>query len=387
MSRKTLVFFGSVMILSIMISSAVAGEPGTLKPEGKAYFYYLHDASEYDGQSNSFDLGRMYIGAKYFVDEDFTIRYLTDIGHESGGGKFEVFAKYAYLDWKMTDKLNVVMGLQGTNNWSAPEKAWGYRQIRYSTTESFGKFWGGPASDYKDYLTAWAADATATPAEQAAAAQNAANFAIAKRSKMGSSADLGISLKYKPSSKTYVNVMVRNGLGYKKVEDDMYKNFQFRTGTYLMDKAVHVSAMVEVEPWKGVDEDGAATGYMNLQWDFLVDYSKKDVFSIGVAAGSKTFAGIEEITASSIGVFGDAFIIPGKLKALARYDMYTTGFNDVDLRDGEAAWETNGGMIIVGCDYYAHKKVHIIPNIQITTYENSDIDSDVSAFLHVYFKI
>ncbi len=376
-----------VLFLSLAFTAALAqaGEPGKFKPEGKGYFYYLHDASEGDGQTNKFDISRMYIGAKYFVSEEFTIRYLTDISHAAGGGKFEVFTKYAYLDWKLGDRKNLVMGLQGTNNWSMPEKAWGYRAIQYSPMESFGKYWDEWDGFYEDHLDYYA---NVDPSKAGEIDAQKANFATAKRSKMGSSADLGISLKCKPTSDIYVNVMVRNGLGYKKAEDDMYKNFQARGGTFLMEKAVHVSAFVEVEPWKGVDEDGESKGYMNLQWDVMASYTMKDKFTLGVDANSKTFKGsLEDITAMCISVFGHGYIMPGKLKALARYDMYNTGFNDVERPTGVNEYETNGSRIIVGLDYKAHKKVSIIPNFQMVSYEDSDLDSHNSAYIHVYFKI
>ncbi len=111
------------------------------------------------------------------------------------------------------------------------------------------------------------------------------------------------------------------------------------------------------------------------------------MLNAGFNVQSKTFAGIEDITAMSIGVFGNAFVIPNKLKALVRYDMYNTGFNDATLITGDTAWESNGGLLVIGADYFAHKKVHIIPNIQITSYEKSDKDSQVSAYINVYFKI
>ena len=72
-----------------------------LKVEGTGYFYYTHDASKGDGQSNSFDFARMYFGATYRLSDNFSVRYLSDFSHQDKTGKFEVFAKYAYVDWKL----------------------------------------------------------------------------------------------------------------------------------------------------------------------------------------------------------------------------------------------------------------------------------------------
>ncbi len=376
MKHIVLVLFVALTLVTLSISSVSAGEPGTFKFEGKGYFYYLHDMTKGDGQSNSFDLSRMYMGVKHYISEDFTIRYITDIGHQGSDkdGKFEVFTKYAYLDWKLSGKTHLVMGLQGTNNWSAPEKAWGYRQIQYSPMESFGKFWGSAAKAYSAYLGNWAGKEAIK-----------ANFDLARASKMGSSADLGIALKMKVGGSSYVNFMIRNGGGYKSSENNMFKNFQVRGGTYLMDKAVHVSAYVEMEPFSGKDEDGASTTYNNFQWDVTASYTIKGMLTAGVDINSKTFAGIEDVTAMCISAFGNMSVMP-KMKALVRYDMYNTGFNDMDVMPGADDFETNGSRIVLGMDYKAHKKVSIIPNLQILSYED-DRESKKSVYVHCYFKI
>ena len=113
---------------------------GGLKIVGKGYFYYHHDASQGDGQTNSFDFARLYMGAKYHISDEFSVEYLTDIAHHDKTGKLEVYTKYAYVDWSITNKLNLVMGLQGTSNWKQPEKAWGYRSIHKAPMEAFGGF-------------------------------------------------------------------------------------------------------------------------------------------------------------------------------------------------------------------------------------------------------
>jgi len=391
---KQLLALVIIGLLTLAVITVDAGEPGTYKPEGKGYFFYLHDASEGDGQSNSFDFSRMYFGAKYYLSDEFTIHYLTDIGHQTSysydsdedklsnksNGKLEAFSKYAYLDWKIQDNLHLLMGLQGTYNWKQPENAWGYRAIQYSPMEAFGQYWGGWAKDYKSYLEDWAE----TDLEKE---NDASNFAAASRSKMGSSADLGVAVKFKPTKDAYIDFMIRNGLGYKSAEDDRFKNFQLRTGIFLLDEALHISGYLELEPWKGVDSGGKAKGYINTQWDLMASYTVKDVLTVGVDANSKVFTGIEDITATCISLFGNGPVIPKKLNALARLDIYSTGFNDAQFQPGDAKWKSNAKRIIIGLDYKAHKNVSIIPNLQIVTYEDPDEDPTNSVYVHVYFKL
>jgi hypothetical protein len=375
------------MILAFIVSSTFAGnEPGTVTPEGKGYFFYMHDFTSGAGQENEFDFSRMYIGTKYQISEEFMARYLTDISHQTGGGKFEVFTKYAYLDWDLNQwKSHLVMGLQGTNNWSIPEKAWGYRSIRKSPMESSGDYWGGLRSAYEQRLDDWA---IADPARATELMMQRDNFHSGASTKMGSSADMGIGIKWKPSKLCYVNFMVRNGGGYKKAENDMYKNFQARAGRYFLDKAVHVSAYAEIEPWSGQDEAGESKVYKNIQWDLFASYQQKDVFLVGVNYNSKKIPGsLEDITASCISGFGNVYIIKKKLKGLARYDIYQSGFNDAERQPGLPELETNAGLLIVGLDYMPVKKVHIIPNVQILSFEDSNLDADSKFYLHLWFKL
>lgn len=385
MKRSVLILLIAFAVASLLTSPVSAGEPGEVKIEGKGYFFYYHDMSEGNGQTNSFSLSRMYVGAKYFHSDGFTIRYLTDVYQNN---RIEVFTKYAYVDWKVKDNMNLVMGLQGTNNWSMPEEAWGYRQIMYSPMENFGSFCGSAAGDYSSYLANWASDPATLPAKAAELTLQKANFDIARKQKTGSSADLGIGVKCKPCDWGYVDFMIRNGSGYKNNSDnDMFKNFQVRGGAYLLEKALHISAYFELEPYRGIDINGKNAGYNNIQWDLTAAYTIKDLLTAGVDLNGKTFAGIDEVSAMCISVFGHGYVMPEKLKAVVRYDMYTTGLNDLTVKPGDPALKTDGGLIVVGLDYQAHKKVHIIPNFQTTTYEDSNTKSINSVYVHVYFTL
>jgi len=357
-----------------------------LKIETTGYFYYKHDASEGDGQSNSFDLARMYLGAKYMLSENFTLRYLSDISHQDKTGKFEVFAKYAYVDWKVNDKFSVIMGLQGTGNWKEPEKAWGYRSIQYAPMESFGKYWESYAGMYAYIIDLYARTPGLSSSERRKFMNRHENFLSASASKMGSSADMGITLKFKPVKNTYASFMVLNGTGYKKAETDMYKNFQLRAGTKMVDNRLHLSGYVEIEPWDGPDLDGATQLYMNMQWDLMASFKRNGIFSVGVDLNGKNYDGIETVNAMNYSIFGNFHVIQEKLKVLARYDYYSTGFDDVDLFDDKFNWESNASLIILGLDYIAHKNVHIIPNFQMLSPEKSDEDPFNTIYVHVSFK-
>lgn len=122
---------------------AFADESGTYKLDGEGYYAYHHDFSKRDGQTNSFDLSRVYFGIKYNISDQFTARYLTDIGHEPGGGKLEVFAKYAYLDWGISSNGMLIFSwackvpTTGTH-WRKPGVIAQYANRRWNRSESTG---------------------------------------------------------------------------------------------------------------------------------------------------------------------------------------------------------------------------------------------------------
>ena len=349
------------------------------KFEGLGFFAYRHDASEVDGQTNDFEMLRMNFGIKYFASDDLTLRYLTDISRESATGKIDQTDTYAYVDWKVQKHINVLLGLQGTNNWVPTEAAWGYRTIMFSPMEAFGDYWGTWNKKYTTYLEAWSQE---DPSKVALFT----NQTQASRSRMGAAADLGAAINYKPVKSAYVNFMIRNGTGFKKAEDDMYKNFQLLVGKYFMDNAVHVSAFTEVEPWRGVDENGESKAFNNVGWDVTASYTQKDKFVVGLDLNSKTFASTESITGTCLSVFAHGFIRPGKVKALGRYDMYTTGFNDAPVMPGDESFKSNGNRLMVGIDYLAHKNVSVIPNFQMISYEDSSLEPVKGGYVHMQFK-
>lgn len=391
--------FGVTIALALLmpvITVSAGMEPGTFKLGGKGYFFYSHSLSDGGaGQNNAFDFSRLYFGAKFQISEKFVAQYMTDMAHENGG-EFETFAKYALLDWKM-DALSqwdghLVLGLQSTYNWKIPEAAWGYRSIRWSPMESFGKYFGSARGDYEDMLESWAdnlynRETTADSVTALGVESQLVNFRAASTNKMASSADLGVALKLKPTDAHYVMLMIRNGGGYKKAETNMYKNYQVRAGFYLLEeKALHLSAMVELEPFEGVDNDGAAKTRLNLQRDLMVSYEKKGRFLVAVNINSKVFPGvIDDIVAGCYSGFGNVSLIENKLKALGRLDLYQTGFNDAQVRAGMPTMSTNAKLLIVGLDYMPDKNVHIIPNVQILTLEG-DGDDVKELSIHAEFK-
>ena len=350
-------------------------------PEVEAFLYYSLEATSGADKANAFDNSRTYIGGKYALSDNLTFRYVSDIGHETGGGKFEVFAKYAYLDWKLNNSTHLIFGLQGSRNWSVDEKEWGYRGIRKTPMESFGDYYGGAI---KTYTAALDSRISTEPALAAQLTEQKAVFAWSTRDKMGSSADQAITLSLKPNADTYLDFMVLNGSGYKKAEDDKYKNIQVRAGRYLSDKAVHLSGYFEIEPWSFTSA-GARKSYTNAQWDLLAAFTARGKGQFAVNYNGKRFAGsYEDITAGCFSVFGSFNLGRKNVKGLARLDYYKTGLNtSAGMAPGEANLKTNATLFILGVDFMPNSHVHIIPDVQVLSSEDSAVKTSNILYLHV----
>ncbi|MFH1761739.1 MAG: hypothetical protein ABIA63_11630 [bacterium] len=398
--RIKYILIAAICLLAVSIAFTAA-DVQKITPTAKVFSYYhlnlsAIDASEvFSDRESKFDFSRIYAGVKYQLSDDFMAEYLTDAGRQDKTGQLELFTKYAYLDWKLGFLgAHLSMGLQGTYNWKQPEKMWGCRGIQYAPMESFHKYFGKVDDDYIDLLESEAETLLDTSdgnvpsgsdiRRAAELATQAANFESAKYSGMGASADIGVALNLKPTKEFYLDVMVRNGGGYKNAENDFFKNIQMRTGYYLLDKALHISGYFELEPYKGYDNEIEKTVFNNIQWDAAVSYEKKDLFTAGLNVNSKIFSGsYENITAMCVSGFGHVFI-KKKVKALARYDHYITGINGTKAVSD--APKTNAGLIIAGLDYIPLKGVNIIPNVQIWTYEDEGKDKDVNFYVHLLYS-
>lgn len=397
MNHRLLKLGLSVLVCAVLFSRPAAAQQvsealAAFTPELTGYLYYQHDISSGDGKSNSFDISRMYIGGRYKLADNFTLRFLSDMAHEDNG-EFELFAKYAYLDWKLNAiPANLTMGLHTTQNWRTPEKEWGYRGIRKAPLESFGDFWGDVRSRYLAGLEARRAVLAAGDASQQAEAARLAlqksDFTRGSRGKMGSSADLGLSFSLKPDKNTYLDVMVLNGTGYKKVEDDRFKNLQVRAGRYLLGGKLHLSGYFELEPWSSVRADGSEARYNNLEWDLLAGWTEKDRYQIAADLSSKRFGcSLEDITATSFAVFGNLNLGRKDLKALWRYDFYSSGFDGSAGSTAAAPLKLDGRLLILGLDYIPNSRVHIIPNLQVLDYEDSSRPAQAMLYLHALVSL
>ena len=266
-------------------------------------FYKLYFDND---NSSSFEINRAYLTYETVLADDLKIKLQTDVGrqkNDSDNQHLFVYLKNAKLDWKRS-MSTWTFGLQGMNVFKIQEGNWGYRSIEKSAMD----------------LNKWS-----------------------------SSADLGIGWYYKLGSKLQGSLLITNGTGYKKPENDKYKLFSLQL--FTGEKKLKQS---------GFNAGGIAT------------FTRYDADSVTVG------------TRSIIGLFGG--LATEKLRVGGEFDYQydsavsenfaiISAYGNLKLNETNAMFlrfdltkEGNQSekYIIFGCSANPSKNIKIMPNLRYT---------------------
>ena len=173
---------------------------------GKVVFAYT-DKEE----AESFSLKRVYLTFSKAISEELSVTIQTDVDSESSPQN--IYLKNAKADWK-TLNGTVVIGLQGMNMFKIQEMNWGKRYLDKTVMDRF---------------------------------------------KYSSSADMGIGY-YHSKDKLHGSILMTNGTGFKKSEDDSHKklSLQLIYGDSKLSKSdgFNVGAVFSHEPYEREGEVG-----------------------------------------------------------------------------------------------------------------------------------
>ena len=173
---------------------------------GKVVFAYT-DKEE----AESFSLKRVYLTFSKAISEELSVTIQTDVDSESSPQN--IYLKNAKADWK-TLNGTVVIGLQGMNMFKIQEMNWGKRYLDKTVMDRF---------------------------------------------QYSSSADMGIGY-YHSKDKLHGSILMTNGTGFKKSEDDSHKklSFQLIYGNSKLSKSdgFNVGAVFSHEPYEREGEVG-----------------------------------------------------------------------------------------------------------------------------------
>lgn len=286
----------------------------------------------------AFQFRRIYFTYDNDISQKFTARFRLEADQISNtsDGKFGVAVKDAYLKWKnIFSGSDLMFGLQPTTAFEVSEGVWSYRSLEKTIMDLRGII---------------------------------------------SSRDLGVSLRGRIDDESVFNyaVMIANGSGQRAATNKYMrysltfhvqptKRFQFTlTGDYRDQANILDPNSVPGRP-ESV-RNGVTTGSL------FVGYSKPETFSVGIetfiqstANGFNDVRAIPRSTRSrnafGLSVFGTVYV-QTDLTLLARFDHF-------DPNSHSNAKGDSRSYIICGLDWKVDKRVSIIPNIQIETYESA----------------
>ena len=310
----------AMVILVIFTTGSVAQAQvegnGTLK--GKVYFDLSQGLS--DDVSNMFTHGfrRVYFTYNMQMSDAIKGRFRTDVKQDADG-KYRLFIKHVYADWKVNDLLAVRTGMMGTVLFGTIEEVWAYRGVEMTM---------------QDYY------------------------------KLRSSADLGLMARLKLNEMIAVNIMLSNGNGYSGNEDTSFGKAYEVQGVFTPIDGLLMTAHYGMN---GFDPDGDPTTEDDMENTTIMDLSvgyEGDGFAVG---GSYTTQSNYRFTLDQDGSgfwgFG-RFSIPN-----APLTMLGTCMNwdpDTSVDDNTRT------LLMIGLDYAAGSGLSIIPNFHQTKNGTAD---------------
>ncbi len=155
----------------VLTDMAFAQTDTTFKPSGKpivqVFGYSKFDVSENARQPLSFGITRAHLGYQYNFSKTFMAAVIADLAGRtttteitvtdtSGqqlsvsntgkeGSYYTAFLKFAYIQWKPSDKLTLQFGGVLQNHYITQEKFWGYRYV-YETFQD--RYYGTASGDF-----------------------------------------------------------------------------------------------------------------------------------------------------------------------------------------------------------------------------------------------
>ncbi len=322
-----------VVILISAISSFAQETKDEFKSNGKPLFnvfwnyhvYLMEDAPK----TSAFELKRAYLGYKYNFSETISVKVTIDVGSNDGGSAYTAYLKAAQLDWKAASVVKLSMGLIGMKQFKDQEKFWGYRYIFKSFQDQNG---------------------------------------------YGSSADLGINAEFILAKNLKANVLIANGEGYKKIQDDDGK--QKFGGSLIFTPVKGLTTKVYADTQSVEDGDAVSSyslfaGYKEDKWRLGAEYNKlNNAEKYSKPAEDKELDGLS---------FYGTYVISEKVEIFGRFDQLTSNDN----------WNTSkdGNQIIAGVQVAPVKGLKFALNYQGYYFNNDAINTNSFIYLNAQFKL
>lgn len=295
-----------LFIAVVMMLSGAMAYAGDTNVGGDAFFHYQYE----DADNNEFLFKRAYLTISSKLNDDIAYKFQADIG-SGGPTDYSVYLKNANIAWK-TDLGKFTFGMQGMNMFKVQENTWGYRFI------------------------------SKTPMDLA---------------KFSSSADLGVRFDKKIGDLT-TNVMLTNGAGYKKQENDKYKKVSASVtyGETKLKKGLNAGVVMSHEGYDYMSGSSTETGTSLVLGGF--GGTVVGALRLGAEYSMKTTSDSTDLTASVFSAYVN-YKLSKNLSAFARHDISDDG-------------SSSEGFTILGANYMPDKALSIAPNVLLETSEGQD---------------
>jgi len=289
---------------------------------------------------NSFELNRWYFTVNSSLSDQIDFRGTTDVRLSDTG--YELFVKYAYVDWTLQPGLDLRAGVQQTGWQNYVNSVWGYRGVARTMAQ------------YQGHL---------------------------------SMADLGIGLIADlPSNLGQASVRVLNGEGFRSAEANRFKGLNAQVQLSPFDASSSLAPVqVGGHVYTGRFTDERPSDRLRQRWGGMVSYRGEDLTLAVNYEGRKD----GDVQAAGVSGFGTLQVaeVPsvGAFSLLGLVDLY-------DVDDPGAA-EDAGQMVrtIVGLAYAPTPGFTLSLDYQrdhtdtatFQRYDGTSTDSDARLFLHL----
>lgn len=295
------------------------------------YYYTLqnHDKTQKDMQA--FEYRRIYLTTDYTIADDVWARFRLEsdpTASNLGNNKLSTMVKDAFLDFKNIGNGDIVVGLQGTWNINMAEGIFGYRPLEKTIQDLHG---------------------------------------------ISASRDLGISITQKFSDAVSAGFLLGNNSGNSGTLFGQLNTSatRYKSGSmFLQFKPTKEFTILLNGQYSGAPSD------KNISiFDAIVNYANSS-FSIGaqgfINSINKGAADGSTLTRNGISLNGWV-ALSENIRFVARYDNYTP---DTQTKNITIANSTQS-FILAALDFAVKKNVHIMPNIEYTSYGLSGSDPDI----------
>lgn len=294
------------------------------EPKGKAIvqmFGNFHSGFGTGKDDRGFELDRTYLGYEYNLGKGLSVKAVMDIGAKTDGYDRVAYIKNAQVTWKKGD-WTLSGGLISTIQFNMVEKFWGYRYL------------------YKSFQDQY---------------------------KFGSSADLGVSVAYKPAKWVSLDATIVNGEGYKKI--------QYKDGLlYGLGATFTPVTGLTLRAYAGINEQPDAKNVIN--YSAFAGYKHK-WFSLGAEYNyMQNYKGTSNQDKNGLSVYGRG-IINEWTEVLVRYDDLSSK-DDWSLTD-------DGRVLLAGAQFKLGRYVRIAPNFRVIMPKTEKSPNSYSAYLSSYF--